>query len=99
MTDGGGSEPSRTVGHGAAPPGTPPGPSVVNPPPSAASPRRLAATPGTTECPRAALYIIPALPNVRDAAVFQLVRSTYIDTVKRLAPAGASRGILAGRGC
>ncbi len=51
--------------------------------------RRLAAIPDTTECPRAALYIIPALPNVRDAATFQLVRATYIDTVKRLAPAGA----------
>lgn len=55
--------------------------------------RRLAAIPDTTECPRAALYIIPALPNVRDAATFQLVRATYIDTVKRLAPAGALRSL------
>ena len=51
--------------------------------------RRLAAAGDTTKCPRAALYIIPALPNVRDAATFKLVRATYIDTVKRLAPAGA----------
>ena len=41
------------------------------------------------ECPRAALYIIPALPNVRDAPYFELVRATYINTVKSLAPAGA----------
>lgn len=40
-------------------------------------------------CPRAALYIIPALPNVKNAAVFALVRATYIETVKKLAPAGA----------
>ena len=52
--------------------------------------RRLAATAGSLECLGAALYIIPALPNVRNAAVFQLVRATYIDTVKRLAPAGGS---------
>lgn len=52
--------------------------------------RRLAATANAAhpECPRAALYIIAALPNVKDAAIFQLVRGTYISTVKRLAPAG-----------
>lgn len=52
--------------------------------------RRLAATADAAhpECPRAALYIIAALPNVKDAAIFQLVRGTYISTVKRLAPAG-----------
>ena len=49
--------------------------------------RRLAATAATAECPRAALFIVPALPNV--AATFQLVRTVYIDTVKGLAPAGA----------
>ena len=54
--------------------------------------RRLAAALDTNECPRAALYIIPALPNVKDAAVFQLVRATYIDTLKRLAPAGVWAG-------
>ncbi len=53
-------------------------------------PRLAAAGDGAaTSCPRAALYIIPALPNVRDAATWQLVKATYIDTVKRLAPAGA----------
>ncbi|PRW45179.1 lactation elevated 1 [Chlorella sorokiniana] len=46
------------------------------------------------ECPRAALYIITALPNVKDAATFQLVRSTYIATVKSLAPAGAISDVL-----
>ena len=54
--------------------------------------RRLAATAAADpSCPRAALYIIPALPNVKDAGVFQLVRAMYIDTVKRLAPAGTLR--------
>ncbi|PRW44907.1 fibronectin isoform X1 [Chlorella sorokiniana] len=56
--------------------------------------RRLAASPDPIECPRAALYIIPALPNVKDAAVFQLVRSTYIATVKSLAPAGAISDVI-----
>jgi hypothetical protein len=55
--------------------------------------RRLAAA-GDRTCPRAALYIIPALPNVKDAATFELVRATYIDTVKRLAPAGAISDVL-----
>lgn len=51
--------------------------------------RRLTASVDDPSCPRAALLIVAALPNVRDAARFQLVRATYIDTVKRLAPTGA----------
>ena len=43
----------------------------------------------TTECPRAALYILPALPNVKSEQTWSLVKSTYIETVKKLAPAGA----------
>lgn len=53
--------------------------------------RRLAAAGDNPTCPRAALFIVPALPNVRDAATFQVVRATYVNVVKRLAPTGAFR--------
>ncbi|PRW20326.1 heat shock 90C isoform B [Chlorella sorokiniana] len=56
--------------------------------------RRLAAISDNTECQQAALYIIPALPNVRDTATFKLVRATYIATVKALAPASTISDVI-----
>lgn len=43
-----------------------------------------------TACPRAALSLVPILPNVRSTATWQLVKAQYIAAVQRLAPAGAS---------
>ncbi|KAI7845333.1 hypothetical protein COHA_001174 [Chlorella ohadii] len=56
--------------------------------------RRLAAAGDETACPRAALYFVPTLPNVRSAATWQLVKAQYIATVKRLAPAGVISAVI-----
>lgn len=68
------------------PPPPPPAGLAVTPP----SPRLYCCRPTaiSPDCPRAALYIIPTLPNIKTVAQFEAVRATYVATVLKLMPPG-----------
>ena len=68
------------------PPPPPPAGLAVTPP----SPRLYCCRPAaiSPDCPRAALYIIPTLPNIKTVAQFEAVRATYVATVLKLMPPG-----------